>query len=125
MRIFKTRVFSGWARKERISDQSLRLAVKEMELGLFDVSLGNGIYKKRVPVQGRGKSGGARTILAYKSNKRAFFMYGFLKSDKSNISQKELCSFRGVASDLILADELTLKRLLVSGKIKEISHGSI
>lgn len=47
-RILKTRFFHRWA----------------LRAGLIDGDLGGGVIKKRVGVQGRGKSGGARIVLA-------------------------------------------------------------
>jgi hypothetical protein len=35
-------------------------AIAEMAAGLIDADLGGSVYKKRVPLPGRGKSGGAR-----------------------------------------------------------------
>jgi hypothetical protein len=41
----------------------LGTAVQEMVAGLIDADLGGHVYKKRVAMPGRGKSGGARVIL--------------------------------------------------------------
>ena len=64
MRIFKDRLFNKWAYKEGVTDKVLRVAVTEMEEGLIDADLGGHVYKKRVALHGRGKRGGARTLLA-------------------------------------------------------------
>ena len=76
MRIFKTKLFSKWARNEEISDESLRKAVCEMEEGLVDANLGGSVYKKRIALNDRGKSGGVRTLLAYKMEDKAFLFMG-------------------------------------------------
>jgi hypothetical protein len=68
MRIFTTKWFMQWAAKEGLTDEALRTAVAEMEQGLIDASLGGHVYKKRVGVQGRGKRGGVRTLLAFKTD---------------------------------------------------------
>lgn len=65
MRIFKTKNFSRWAVKENITNTDLKNAVKEIGVGLIDANLGGGLYKKRIAVGGKGKSGSARTLLAY------------------------------------------------------------
>jgi hypothetical protein len=54
-----------WAVNEGLDDQSLAAAVGEMEKGLVDARLGGQVYKKRVALAGRGKRGGARTLLGY------------------------------------------------------------
>ena len=90
MRIFKVKAFARWAKKERIADKVLRETVAEMQKGLIDANLGSGVFKKRVALSGRGKRGGARTIVAFKSDSRTFFLFGFLKSEMDNIDKKEL-----------------------------------
>lgn len=46
MRVFKTKGFSKFARKERLTDKQLRKAVAELEDGLFDADLGSHLFKK-------------------------------------------------------------------------------
>lgn len=65
-RILKTRVFIRWMRKTDLGDALLAKAVEEMEQGVIDADLGGGLYKKRIPMPGRGKRGGARTLIATK-----------------------------------------------------------
>jgi hypothetical protein len=86
---FKNLEFGKWARKERVTDAMLCKAVKEIEAGLIDARLGGSLVKKRVAAQGRGKRGSYRTIVAHQRGKRLFFLYGFAKNEKDNISTKE------------------------------------
>ena len=53
-------------RKSGLSDDALSAAVSEMASGLVDADLGGYLVKKRVPLPGKGKRGGARTIVATK-----------------------------------------------------------
>lgn len=62
--VFKTRTFARWSRKAGLPDRTLCAAVAEIAAGLVDADLGGNVYKKRVPVPGRGKSGGARVLVA-------------------------------------------------------------
>ena len=64
----------------------LLAAVQEIEQGLIDGDLGGGVLKQRVGVSGRGKSGGARVVLATNRGDRWFFMFGFLKNQRANIA---------------------------------------
>jgi len=73
MRIIKNKVFHKWAAKEGLSDAAILAAVNEMERGLIDAELGGHVVKKRIAVDGRGKSSGLRTILAYKVASKVFF----------------------------------------------------
>jgi hypothetical protein len=61
-----------------------------MSQGLVEANLGGHVVKKRVALDGRGKSAGVRTLLAFKLNDIAFFLYGFAKNQQSNITDKEL-----------------------------------
>ena len=70
MQIFQTKWFARWAAKEGLQSSALILAVAEIEQGLVDANLGGHVVKKRVGLAGRGKSGGVRTLLAFKVNNR-------------------------------------------------------
>jgi hypothetical protein len=63
LRIFKTKWFARFARKEGIEDNKLLDAIREAEKGVSVIDLGGGLIKKRVSRSGRGKSGGYRTII--------------------------------------------------------------
>jgi hypothetical protein len=89
MRVFKYSYFGRWAEHEDLSDQTLLKAVKEINAGLFDAHLGNGLYKKRVARQGQGKRGGYRVLLAFKHDKHTFFLHGFAKNQEENISDEQ------------------------------------
>ena len=101
MRIFTTRAFSRLDVAGELSDTDLILAVAEMNDGLWDANLGGQVYKKRVALAGRGKSGGARTLVAFKSDDKAFFMYGFAKNQRSNIVAKEKQALKRMAGELL------------------------
>lgn len=66
MRIYKTKWFAKWARKEGLVDEALQDAVAEMNDGLVDADLGGHVYKKRAAIAGQGKRGGLRSLLAFK-----------------------------------------------------------
>ena len=97
MRILKNKAFSKWAAKEGISDNALRAAVEEMARGLVEADLGGHVFKKRVATVGRGKSGGARTLLVYRVGDKAFFVYGFAKNIRANIKADELDGLKKLA----------------------------
>jgi hypothetical protein len=50
---------------------------------------GGGVIKQRVARTGGGKSGGYRTIILYRKADIAFFVYGFSKSDRENVTRQE------------------------------------
>jgi hypothetical protein len=49
-----------------------------------------GVYKKRVALPGKGKSGGTRTLIAFRKGEHTFYLHGFRKNERANISKKEL-----------------------------------
>src|SRR3990172_4676466 len=99
-RVFKTRYFSRWMRKTELTDRALCSAVAEMVQGLIDADLGGGVVKKRVGLAGRGKRGGARTLVATNKGNRWFFVYGFEKNDRANISDDELEALQDIVREL-------------------------
>ena len=70
MRIFKTKWFARYARRERIKDQSLREAIRRAEQGLIDADLGGNVIKQRVARAGQGRSGSYRMFVAFRFKAR-------------------------------------------------------
>ena len=120
MRIFATRAFSRLDVTRELGDADLIAAVAEMNDGLWDVNLGGQVYKKRAALAGRGKSGGARTLVAFKSDDRAFFMYGFSKNQRSNITNKEKNALKLMARELLGYSDNQLRQALKHGALIEI-----
>jgi hypothetical protein len=121
-RIFKTRHFSHWMRKTDLSDPALCAAVLEMERGLIDADLGGGVVKKRVALPGRGKSGGARTLVATNKGNRWFFVFGFEKNVRPNVTAKELEALQKIAADLLKLTSKDLDAHVEFGELQEICH---
>ena len=120
MRIFKTKHFARFATKEDIADVLLRDAVRRAEAGLIDADLGGGVIKQRLPRQGQGKSGGYRSIVLFRRQSMAFFVYGFAKNDRTNIERQELKAFRLLAAEMLALDEAALRMAMKNGTILEI-----
>lgn len=109
-------------RKAGLTDAGLCSAVSEIAQGLIDADLGGHLLKKRVPLQGQGKRGGARTIVATKRGRRWFFLYGFEKSERSDVDQDELKVLQEVAKELLEFDDRQLAAALTAGEIVEIKN---
>jgi len=121
-RIFKTLHFSRWMRKTDLSDPALCAAVLEMERGLIDADLGGGVVKKRVALPGRGKSGGARTLVATNKGNRWFFVFGFEKNVRPNVTAKELEALQKIAADLLKLTSKDLDAHVEFGELQEVRH---
>jgi hypothetical protein len=121
VRIFKVSRFTRFAAKENIVDDELKAIVKDvLEAGQAEVNLGGGVYKVRIARPGKGKSGGYRVIVLFRSGDLTFFVYGFSKSDQSNISQKELVQLKETARDWFSLTGKQLDELVKTGKYQEI-----
>ena len=121
-RVFKTRHFSRWMRKTELTDSSLCTAVLEMAQGLIDADLGGGVFKKRVGLAGRGKRGGARTLVATNKGNRWFFVFGFEKNDRANISAEEKEALQSIAQDLLARTGKDLDAQVEGGTLQEICN---
>lgn len=121
-RVFKTRHFQRWMRKTSLTDEALSAAVLEMSQGLVDADLGRGVIKKRVAVGGRGKSRGVRTLVATNKGDRWFFVFGFAKNTRTNITATELETLQSLASDLLQLTKSQLKKAVEDGSLQEICH---
>ena len=121
-RILKTRTFNRWLRKTLLTDAALLKAIDEMEQGLVDADLGGNIYKKRVALPGRGKSGSTRTLIATNRQDRWFFMFGFEKNDKENITQAELAYLQEVAQIFLGYSNDELQLAIDKGEFLEVYY---
>jgi hypothetical protein len=122
MKIFKTRLFDEWAKNTDLTDINLIQAVQEMNSSLIDVNLGGNLYKKRVSVGSQGKSGSLRTLIAFKIKDKAFFVYGFAKNKKANITDKEKKALKIVAKNLFGHSENELTEALNLGLLIEVEQ---
>ena len=120
--VFKTRHFNRWMRKTELSDRALCAAVDEMAQGLIDADLGGGVVKKRIGLAGRGKRGGARTLVATNRGNRWFFVYGFEKNDRANIADDELEALQDIASQLLARSGQQLNEAVQDGSLQEICN---
>ena len=124
MRIFKNAWFGRFVRKEKISADSLWDAVERAERGLIDADLGGGVIKQRIARPGAGKSKGYRTIVIFRKGDKAFFVYGFPKSELGNIADDELEQFKNAAKSILALSEDQIRQLVERGQFEEvINHG--
>lgn len=123
MRIFKTKWVARFVRRERINDASLKEAIERAERGIIDADLGGGLIKQRVARPGKGRSGGFRMIVAYRTEDRAFFVYGFAKNERDNIEDSELQTLRDIAAELLGQDDAALDAAVGKGALQEIENG--
>ncbi|WP_340613259.1 type II toxin-antitoxin system RelE/ParE family toxin [Xenorhabdus thailandensis] len=90
MAFYKISSFKKSTKKINISDQKLLNAAEEVKNGKFEADLGGGVIKKRIAVDGKGKSGGVRVIIFFKVNHHLFFADGWTKNTVSSRGTKEI-----------------------------------
>jgi hypothetical protein len=90
------------------------------ERGLVDADLGGGLIKQRVARPGQGRSGGFRTLIAYRRGVRGVFVYGFAKSERSNIGPGELAFWRKIAQAILAMVHTEMARAVAAGEIVEV-----
>ena len=123
MRLFKTKWFMRYAKRERIGDSNLCDAIDRAERGLVDADLGGGIIKQRVARTGQGRSGGFRLLIGYRSGNLAVFLYGFAKNERDNIKPDELESLREIGTAWLEAKKEQLEYAIEEGILGEVSYG--
>jgi len=121
MRIFATKTFRRFQRKEGIADATLVEAVDRAEAGLIDADLGGGLIKQRVARPGHGKRGGYRTIIAYRSGQRSVFIYGFGKNERDNIDDDELARWKVAGRVILDGDTDWIEAAIAGGHLTEVS----
>ena len=120
MRVFKTKPFARFASRQGISDEVLRMAVHRAEQGSIDADLGGGVIKQRLARKGQGKSVSFRSVILFRSDDMAFFVYGFAKNDRDNIRRDELRAFRKLADEMLGFDDMAVTAAKKNGTIMEI-----
>jgi hypothetical protein len=121
LRVFLTSAFARFARKERIDDQRLRAAVARAERGSVDADLGGGVIKQRVARPGGGRSGGYRTLIAYRAAHRSVFLHGFAKSDPDNVDDRELGNLKKLARYYFSFTDEQISLALQQMELKEVA----
>ena len=126
MKHLKIKKFNNEAKKVDLKDEVLvdsfdgfyKLSRDEQ----LKFSLGSGLYKLRIATkEGRGKSGGSRSILAFKNDKGIYWLHLFSKNDKGNVTTSELKKLKHLADIMFsLTDEQTSK-LINLGELCEVN----
>jgi hypothetical protein len=121
VRVFVTKQFNRFARSERVSDEKLCEAIERAQDGLIDADLGGGLIKQRVARPGQGRSGGFRTVIAYRRLGRAVFLYGFAKNERDNIDADDLARLKKLAAIYLGAATTELETWCEEGELKEVA----
>ncbi|MFZ4806841.1 MAG: type II toxin-antitoxin system RelE/ParE family toxin [Hyphomicrobiaceae bacterium] len=121
MRVFATKAFRRFQRKEQIENSSLCEAILRAERGLVDADLGRGLIKQRVARKGQGRRGGFRTIVAYRAAERSVFMFGFANSRQANLSAADERDLADFGALLLGLGDAAIETMLMGDELKEVA----
>tara|TARA_Y100001001_G_scaffold163199_1_gene191624 strand:- start:1222 stop:1560 length:339 start_codon:yes stop_codon:yes gene_type:complete len=66
------------------------------------IPLGKGLYKLRLPIEGKGKSGGARVIfLTITKDREILLLTAFKKAEKENLTKKQLNELAELGKEIL------------------------
>ena len=98
----------------------MREAVARADQGQIDADLGGEVIKQRIARPGQGRSKGYRTIILLRRGEKAFFVYGFSKSQRANIDHDEEHQFKDAAKHVLALTEKQLAELVKRGDFMEV-----
>lgn len=126
VRLFVYKKFDRWAGEEGVNDETLLETAEQALAGAVDADLGAYLFKKRVARLNEGKSGGYRTILCFKksSDSPLFFLHGFRKNEKDNITKREKAALKLLVASLVSLTDLQIADLIEIKTIREIKRSS-
>ncbi len=79
------------------------------------------MIKQRIARPGEGKSKGYRSVVLYRQGDRAFFVFGFPKSELGNIREDEEAYFRTMAKHVLALTDAQLLALISIGQFEEVT----
>ncbi len=97
-------------------------AVARAERGQIDAELGGEVIKQRIARPGQGRSKGYRVIIFFRRGDKAFFVYGFSKSQRANIDNQEGQQFKEAAKTVLALTEAQLAVRLKRGDLVEAKN---
>lgn len=124
MAIFKTKDFARIAKRLSISDDDLKRAVERAEGGLIDADYRGGVIKQRLPIEGRGRSGGYRTLIVFRAGHRAVFVDALAKNEDANFDDRDIALYRKLAKIFLQLSAAEVAKLVDAGEWKEIDNES-
>lgn len=122
MRIFKSKWFKKYTRKQNIHDDQLLEAVKDANDGLIYCDYDDGLIKQQIAKPGRGKAKGHRVVIAFIKQDKAFFIYAFEKNAIDNLTPNEVSGYKRLAEIYLSMDDENIEKLLEDGELIEVEN---
>ena len=80
------------------------------------------MIKQRVARPGKGKSGGYRTLIAYRRGDFAVLLFAFAKKERDNLNPNQLALLRGTADEILRRGDLYIAGELEEGRLQEVPY---
>lgn len=122
MRVFKTKPFARFARKEKINDEWLCDVIKRVEDGKFDQGHKSDVLYLRVERQGQGTRRGYRTAVLFRKKDKAFFVGAYPRNERDGFSRVEKERFRQMAKDMLGWNDDKLQTAINNGEFIEVKY---
>lgn len=122
VRIFQSRWFKRFTEEEGIGNSALAGAVARAEAGQIYADLGGEVIKQRIGRASQGESKDFRTIVLFRRGARAFFVYGFSKSQRADIDKDELALFKEAAQIVLGLTNAQLTKRMGNGDFVELKR---
>ena len=97
-------------------------AVDRADRGLIYAELGEEVIKQAVGRPNEAAINGFRTIIGFRSEFRAFFLYGFPKNEIDNITSNALKDFRQRSALLMALSDEAIAAFVVAEELREIER---
>jgi len=127
MKHYKIKKFINEAKKIELQDKILVETLNEfLSMGKESqqkYSLGSNLYKLRLATkEGRGKSGGSRSILAFKKDSKIIWLHLFSKNEKGNVTINELKKLKELSNIVLELSDEQIYKLLNLGELYEVNE---
>jgi hypothetical protein len=125
MKSYKVKKFANEAKKLKVPNEQLLETLSHfLNMEIEDrqkYSLGAGLYKLRLATnEGKGKSGGSRTVLAFQQDNRIIWLHLFAKNDKENITTSELKKLKLLADIFLSMPIEDILKLIKANELYEV-----
>ncbi len=109
--------------KYQVSNTAIEIAVRKAARGLVSADLGGGVIKQRIARGNRGASRGCRGIFIVHSSDLFLFVDIFAKSEKENLTARELDVFTNLAPIFQKLSQAELLKLAKDNDWKVETYG--
>jgi hypothetical protein len=114
-------VFSRLALRSDIDEVVLCEAITRASQGSIDADLGGGVIKRRIPARVKASREDFASIVLFRKEDRAIFVYCYAKKDQANIAPEDLRDYRKLAGIMLSYSIADLSAAVACGRLLEVN----